>query len=257
MLTSTSNEKIDISYSSDSDISSNAEELQLLEKLRMNENAVISNEKEMQNKIIQYEQKIRELQEELNSQGSTSELSRNINKNQINDKISNSFGSESSNGNRLEFISNVYSNESDNHAFQNKIENKNRFNYTNSQAKKCYSNYPEKYTNRLQLINDMEEFVNNKFNEAEKIMNSLLYSDNQANPVLSASDFNVREIQEQSIQLKAELTQLKKSLYRYLNRHEAAKKKREARENLLNQKIAFLEEREKNLTQIVEMQQNI
>lgn len=274
-MSSVSSENMNISYSSDSDISSNAEELQMLEKLRINENAVINNEKEMQNKIIQYEKKIQELQRELNSQGSTSDLTQNIVEHQIENKSSDSFASQSSKSENLEFLSN-YPNVFDNKQvrYQPQKEDFQQLNNFNGRESNCYNNafisgknivnnveqtlslnYNEKYNKRLHLINNIEQFVNTKFSEAENIMNSLLYPGFRSNTNINIDNCNVRELQEQNVQLKSQLKELKTSLNRYLNRHEAAKRKREDRENLLNQRIAFLEEREKNLAQIIEMQQ--
>ena len=126
----------DISYSSDSDISSNAEELQMLEKLKINENDVINNEKEMQKKIIQYEQKIRELQEELNSQGSTSDINRNVVDHQIENKISNSFASQSSKSENLELITTNSFKESDSDKGFCQQKNIFRNNYSNNCVEK-------------------------------------------------------------------------------------------------------------------------
>lgn len=255
MESNNSSEIPDISYSSDSNISSNAEELQMLEKLKINENVVISNEKEMQKKIIEYEQKIRELQEELNSQGS-SDLNKNIVDNHMENKFSNSFASQSSKSENLEFISNSFNESRSEKIFNQQINPANRIQINQFNDFNVFtSNYSEKYNYRLHLINDFEQFVNTKITEADQIMNSLLYPECKSCSPLPIVNVATCNLHEQNIRLKSELNELKKSLYRYLNRHEEAKRKREAKENFLNQKIAFLEEREKDLAQIIEMQQ--
>ncbi|OHS95179.1 hypothetical protein TRFO_10671 [Tritrichomonas foetus] len=105
---SSSSENFNFSESSSTEINSDVEELQMLQKLRLNENEIFDKEKEMQNRIMQYERKIKELQDELNSRGSSENTQNNENDNQKSSN-ENSFSPASYNSEKMEHFYDQYS----------------------------------------------------------------------------------------------------------------------------------------------------
>lgn len=190
MSSTLSSDKSDLGETTESEIDSNADELLMLEQLKINENEVIDNTKELRQKILLYEQKIKELNEELISQGSLSDnLKVSIGRYGNTDDITENQAGEIINSNQNSQLTiTISQSNSNDHTASRKEKNPNQSSleqhpnfFIPQSILPKQTNYPQTFNRNpktshdmFQYINDFEDFIQNKCDEADKILSSLV-----------------------------------------------------------------------------------
>ena len=323
----TSKFDLSVSYDSEITVSSDAEELKMLEQLRLNEDEMNEKEKEikeMQYKVQQYEKQIHDLQIELNNKNSLNDekthnfqkeylhIQNGVNNNNLSDfqkelDERNSF--KNINLNNFDVQSQKYHDVTENSSDPQKkivqeidclLENTHQiisqkiqsppssvsssscasspsFESANDEPNvdskslldsQSFQKNKNKKLNRKgkyvasykenDFINTLEDYVNNKCNDADTIIASLM-NDISGHPIHKYSEQNsieyLQKINEdlikQNQKLKKNLYDLRNSITRYFNRHDIAKRKREIKELQYKQRIKYLENQLQDIYQFI------